>query len=105
MHVVSEWATKNACIFRHLEFSLIDTTGMSEQQRREIPYTVVQSQHNSYLPVPSACPIQSTGNLRLDNGDGDVSSPARYDDHQTINCNQYNHPICLDDDAGSIVIV
>ncbi|XP_043477923.1 band 4.1-like protein 4 isoform X2 [Leptopilina heterotoma] len=29
---------------KHLEFSLVDTTGMSEQQRREISYTVVQSQ-------------------------------------------------------------
>lgn len=29
---------------RHLEFGLVDTSGMSEQQRREIAYTVVQSQ-------------------------------------------------------------
>ncbi|RLU22013.1 hypothetical protein DMN91_006392 [Ooceraea biroi] len=28
----------------HLEFGLVDTSGMSEQQRREISYTVVQSQ-------------------------------------------------------------
>ncbi|XP_019886425.1 band 4.1-like protein 4A isoform X4 [Ooceraea biroi] len=29
---------------KHLEFGLVDTSGMSEQQRREISYTVVQSQ-------------------------------------------------------------
>ncbi|XP_023319020.1 band 4.1-like protein 4 [Trichogramma pretiosum] len=29
---------------KHLEFGLVDTSGMSEQQRREIAYTVVQSQ-------------------------------------------------------------
>ncbi|XP_066590905.1 band 4.1-like protein 4 [Prorops nasuta] len=44
---------------KHLEFGLIDTTGMSEQQRREIPYTVVQSQS------VQQCPIQSS-NPRLD---------------------------------------
>ncbi|XP_015609594.1 band 4.1-like protein 4 isoform X2 [Cephus cinctus] len=47
---------------RHLEFGLVDTTGMSEQQRREIPYTVVQAQN-----VPQ-CPVQSS-NPRLDDGD------------------------------------
>ncbi|XP_044017169.1 band 4.1-like protein 4 isoform X2 [Aphidius gifuensis] len=29
---------------RHLEFSLVDTSGMSEQQRREISYKVIQTQ-------------------------------------------------------------
>ncbi|XP_012270189.1 band 4.1-like protein 4 isoform X2 [Orussus abietinus] len=47
---------------KHLEFGLVDTTGMSEQQRREIPYTVVQSQS-----VPQ-CPLQSS-NPRLDEED------------------------------------
>ncbi|XP_028038993.1 band 4.1-like protein 4 isoform X2 [Bombyx mandarina] len=30
---------------QHLEFSLIDTTGMTEEQLKEIPYTVVQTSH------------------------------------------------------------
>lgn len=28
---------------KHLEFDLIDTSGMTESQLREIPYTVVQT--------------------------------------------------------------
>ncbi|XP_034171766.1 band 4.1-like protein 4 isoform X1 [Osmia lignaria lignaria] len=53
---------------KHLEFGLIDTTGMSEQQRREIPYTVVQSQS------AQQCTLQSS-NSRLD--DADTSSLPR----------------------------
>ncbi|KAG6440512.1 hypothetical protein O3G_MSEX001324 [Manduca sexta] len=30
---------------QHLEFSLVDTTGMTEEQLKEIPYTVVQTSH------------------------------------------------------------
>jgi band 4.1-like protein 4A len=30
---------------RHLQFDLVDTTGMSEDQLREIPYTVVETAH------------------------------------------------------------
>ncbi|KZC10010.1 Band 4.1-like protein 4A [Dufourea novaeangliae] len=47
---------------KHLEFGLVDTTGMSEQQRREIPYTVVQAQS------VQQCPLQSS-NSRLDEAD------------------------------------
>ncbi|KOC70258.1 Band 4.1-like protein 4A [Habropoda laboriosa] len=53
---------------KHLEFGLVDTTGMSEQQRREIPYTVVQSQS------VQQCTLQSS-NSRLD--DADSSSLPR----------------------------
>lgn len=31
---------------KHLEFDLIDTTGMSEKQLKEIPYTVVETNNN-----------------------------------------------------------
>lgn len=30
---------------RHLQFDLVDTTGMTEEQLREIPYTVVETQN------------------------------------------------------------
>ncbi|KAG7310669.1 hypothetical protein JYU34_003472, partial [Plutella xylostella] len=30
---------------QHLEYSLVDTTGMTEEQLKEIPYTVVQTSH------------------------------------------------------------
>lgn len=36
---------------KHLEFDLIDTTGMSESQLREIPYTVVQTNHAKQLKL------------------------------------------------------
>ncbi|XP_034938241.1 band 4.1-like protein 4 isoform X2 [Chelonus insularis] len=44
---------------KHFEFGLIDTTGMTEQQRREIPYTVVQTQAISQN-------YSLSSNLRLD---------------------------------------
>ncbi|XP_012061831.1 PREDICTED: band 4.1-like protein 4A [Atta cephalotes] len=53
---------------KHLEFGLIDTSGMSEQQRREISYTVVQSQSVQQSPLQS-------NNSRLD--DTDSSSLPR----------------------------
>lgn len=31
---------------KHLEWELVDTSGMTEEQRREIPYTVVQTNHS-----------------------------------------------------------
>lgn len=36
---------------KHLEFDLIDTAGMSESQLREIPYTVVQTNHAKQLKL------------------------------------------------------
>lgn len=36
---------------KHLEFDLIDTSGMSEQQLKEIPYTVVQTNHAKQLKL------------------------------------------------------
>ncbi|KAK0170006.1 hypothetical protein PV328_010621 [Microctonus aethiopoides] len=53
---------------KHLEFGLIDTSGMSEQQRREIAYTVVKTPG-----IPQGLPPPN--NLRLN--DVDVTSPPR----------------------------
>lgn len=36
---------------KHLEFDLIDTSGMTESQLREIPYTVVQTNHAKQLKL------------------------------------------------------
>ncbi|KAF2898763.1 hypothetical protein ILUMI_07413 [Ignelater luminosus] len=36
---------------KHLEFDLIDTVGMSDSQLREIPYTVVQTNHAKQLKI------------------------------------------------------
>lgn len=78
---------------RHLEFSLVDTTGMSDQQRREISYTVVQSQGIQQNILQSS--------NRLDNVD---TSAPRYDDLRAA-FNLYNHPPPLEDETESVVIV
>lgn len=83
--------------FRHLEFGLVDTSGMSEQQRREISYTVVQSQSVQQSPLQSI-----SNNSRLD--DTDSSSLPRYDDLKAA-CNLHSHPPQMEDETGSVVIV
>lgn len=86
----------NTCSFRHLEFGLVDTSGMSEQQRREISYKVVQSQSAQQSSL-------QPNNSRLD--DTDSSSLPRYDDLKTA-CNLHNHPPPqLEDETESVVIV
>ncbi|KAF5288131.1 hypothetical protein FQA39_LY15475, partial [Lamprigera yunnana] len=42
-------------IKKHLEFDLIDTVGMSDTQLREIPYTVVQTNHAKQLKIKQWC--------------------------------------------------
>lgn len=91
---VKHW--NNGWFSRHLEFGLVDTSGMSDQQRREIPYTVVQSQSSV-----QQCTLQSS-NSRLD--DADSSSLPRYDDLKAA-CDIHNHPPQLEDETGSVVIV
>lgn len=39
---------------KHLEFKLIDTTGMSDSQLREIPYTVVQTNHAKAMKIKAS---------------------------------------------------
>lgn len=36
---------------KHLEFDLIDTTGMSDSQLKEIPYTVVQTNKPKHVKL------------------------------------------------------
>lgn len=36
---------------KHLEFNLVDTNGMTDKQLREIPYTVVQTNHAKQLKL------------------------------------------------------
>lgn len=77
-----------------MEFGLIDTSGMSEQQRREIAYTVVKTPG-----IPQGLPPPN--NLRLN--DVDVTSPPRYDDLKKTSTHFNHSPI--DDETGSVVIV
>jgi hypothetical protein len=65
---------------RHLDFQLIDTDGMSEEQLRQIPYKTVETQHNMKsnkvrynTSVKSNRPAYNNQNNREDNTDN--SSP------------------------------
>ncbi|XP_062565326.1 uncharacterized protein DDB_G0283357-like isoform X2 [Armigeres subalbatus] len=44
---------------KHLQFDLVDTTGMTEDQLREIPYTVVETNHNA-TKKPNALKVHKT---------------------------------------------
>lgn len=76
-----------------MEFGLIDTTGMSEQQRREIPYTIVQSQAG--VQAIQNPPISRSEDL-------EATALPRYDDIKT-SCVLHGPPI--EDETGSVVIV
>lgn len=39
---------------KHLEFELVETDGMTEEQLREIPYTAVKTSLKSNSPPPSS---------------------------------------------------
>lgn len=54
----------NSELAKHLQFDLVDTEGMSEQQLREIPYTVVETtskRSNSNLKIHKSSSKSSVG--------------------------------------------
>lgn len=73
----------NSELAKHLQFDLVDTAGMSEQQLREIPYTVVETtskRSNSNLKIhksnsKSSVGAKSTGSGNtITNGSGPASA-------------------------------
>ncbi|GBP89413.1 hypothetical protein EVAR_89121_1 [Eumeta japonica] len=50
---------------QHLEFSLVDTEGMTEEQLKEIPYTVVQTSHARQAKLRSSSRHKQTENGSL----------------------------------------
>ncbi|XP_064549300.1 hornerin isoform X2 [Drosophila montana] len=73
----------NSELAKHLQFDLVDTEGMSEQQLREIPYTVVETtskRSNSNLKIhksnsKSSVGAKSTGSGNtITNGSGPASA-------------------------------
>ncbi|XP_034659974.1 band 4.1-like protein 4 isoform X5 [Drosophila subobscura] len=73
----------NSELAKHLQFDLVDTEGMSEQQLREIPYTVVETtskRSNSNLKIhksnsKSSVGAKSTGSGNtITNGSGSASA-------------------------------
>ncbi|XP_055618004.1 band 4.1-like protein 4A isoform X2 [Toxorhynchites rutilus septentrionalis] len=54
---------------KHLQFDLVDTTGMTAEQLREIPYTVIETNHHHTAKKPSALKVHKTshhGQQRID---------------------------------------
>lgn len=58
------WSSELA---RHLQFDLVDTEGMTEDQLREIPYTVVETHRTQKKPTSSSLKVSKTAN-KITNG-------------------------------------
>ncbi|CAB3240010.1 unnamed protein product [Arctia plantaginis] len=59
---------------QHLEFSLVDTTGMTEEQLKEIPYTVVQTSHARQTKLRTSSKHRQTEHGSLARRDKSISS-------------------------------
>ncbi len=51
---------------RHLDFKLIDTEGMSEEQRRQIPYTNIETKASKHNKVRYNSSIKSNKSTSID---------------------------------------
>ncbi|KAI5640579.1 FERM central domain-containing protein [Phthorimaea operculella] len=68
---------------QHLEFSLVDTTGMTEEQLKEIPYTVVQTSHARQTKLRTSSKHRQTEHGSLARRDRSSSShKSNHDNHQ-----------------------
>ncbi|XP_047021570.1 band 4.1-like protein 4 isoform X1 [Helicoverpa zea] len=68
---------------QHLEFSLVDTTGMTEEQLKEIPYTVVQTSHARQTKLRTSSKHRQTEHGSLARRDKSSSSHGKntHDSH------------------------
>ncbi|XP_026319959.1 band 4.1-like protein 4 isoform X2 [Hyposmocoma kahamanoa] len=68
---------------QHLEFSLVDTTGMTEEQLKEIPYTVVQTSHARQTKLRTSSKHKQTEHGSLARRDKSSSSLSKnvHDNH------------------------
>lgn len=48
---------------KHLQFGLVETAGMTEDQLREIPYTVVETHHNASSKQRAAVAVNSSAKV------------------------------------------
>ncbi|KAJ2947891.1 hypothetical protein O0L34_g9681 [Tuta absoluta] len=68
---------------QHLEFSLVDTTGMTAEQLKEIPYTVVQTSHARQTKLRTSSKHRQTEHGSLARRDRSSSShKSNHDNHQ-----------------------
>ncbi|XP_047531619.1 band 4.1-like protein 4 isoform X3 [Vanessa atalanta] len=68
---------------QHLEFSLVDTTGMTEAQLKEIPYTVVQTSHARHTKLRTTSKHKQTEHGSL--ARREKSSSSHKSDHDNHN--------------------
>ncbi|CAH2102519.1 unnamed protein product [Euphydryas editha] len=68
---------------QHLEFSLVDTTGMTEEQLKEIPYTVVQTSHARHTKLRTTSKHKQTEHGSL--ARREKSSSSHKSDHDNHN--------------------
>lgn len=54
------WSSELA---RHLQFDLVETSGMTEDQLREIPYTVVETHQSVKKPTTSSLKVNKTSKV------------------------------------------
>ncbi|XP_049881317.1 band 4.1-like protein 4 isoform X2 [Pectinophora gossypiella] len=66
---------------QHLEFSLVDTTGMTEEQLKEIPYTVVQTSHARQTKLRTSSKHRQTEHGSLARRDRSTSSHGKSHDN------------------------
>ncbi|CAH1988683.1 unnamed protein product [Acanthoscelides obtectus] len=50
---------------QHLEFDLVDTSGMCDRQLKQIPYTVVETNYSKNVKLKQSNPIKSEDRLRV----------------------------------------
>ncbi|XP_061385867.1 band 4.1-like protein 4 isoform X2 [Danaus plexippus] len=68
---------------QHLEFSLVDTTGMTEEQLKEIPYTVVQTSQARHTKLRTSSKHRQTDHGSL--ARREKSSSSHKSDHDNHN--------------------
>ncbi|KAM3967788.1 band 4.1-like protein 4A [Aphomia sociella] len=68
---------------QHLEFSLVDTTGMTEEQLKEIPYTVVQTSHARQTKLRTSSKHKQTehGSLARREKSSSIHGKSSHDNH------------------------
>ncbi|CAH1169143.1 unnamed protein product [Phyllotreta striolata] len=69
---------------KHLEYDLVDTSGMSDLQLREIPYTVVQTNYSKNVKLRSSNPSRTEDK-------GHASASSQRSQHPNTSNYHYNH--------------
>lgn len=85
------WLTNE--LKNHLEFDLVDTSGMSDLQLKEIPYTVVQTNYSKHVKLKHSNSTKSDDKSRTST----LSSYSHQSHHYSDKNPSYNHHGLLND--------